>query len=298
MRKEIVLGHREGTVVKRKAVVKSGTKRLRLFPPIPKGFEAEKATNKDLRRYGIPLRPDPSREPGLTALWDQHVRRYRDFEHLQATTTSADPAIEPRVSALALFPREACGYELTSFNAPFTVFSGRWTIPNLHHGPTPPGLVFFRTFFGLGFLDAHVEMTVDSAQKVTALIRIHTGAQLNLTVRPGDTINATLCLQTNTAGTASYFLANETTAQTVNLSIDTGFPPAVTIDAGISRGVAGNPNNPLAGFGTVYFDELSAYTTNGTRRLVDGVATAMVESGTTLARPFRLNDFAFKIVRN
>jgi Peptidase A4 family len=283
-------------MVKRKVVVKSGKQRVRLFPPIPKGFEAEKASDRELRRYGIPPRPNPNREPGLAAIWDQHVRRFRDFEHLQASITSADPPIAPPVSTLGLFPREACGYELTSFNAPFTVFSGRWTVPNLHHAATPPGPVFFRTFFGLGFLDAHVEMTVDDAQNVTARITIHTGAQLNLPVGPGDTINATLCLQTNTAGTAAYFLANETTAQTVNLSIDTGFPPAVTISAGISRGVASNPFNPLAGFGTVYFDELSAFTTNGTRLLTNGAATAMVDNGTTLARPFRLNDFAFKIV--
>ena len=141
-------------------------------------------------------------------------------------------------------------------------------------------------------------MTVDSAQNVTARITIHTGAELNLPVRPGDTLNATLCLQTNPAGTAAYFLSNETTSQRVNLSIDTGFPPAVTINAGVSRGVLGNPNNPLAGFGTVYFDELSAFTTNGTRLLTDGVATTMVDGNTTLARPFRLNDFAFKIVRS
>jgi hypothetical protein len=282
-------------VAKRRTAVKSRTKGLRIFAPIPKGFDAEKATNRDLLRYGIPPRPDPTREPGLAAVWDHQVRRYRDFEHVQAALTSVAPASE---SALAsLFPREACGYELTSFNAPITVFSGTWTVPNLHHSPTPPGVVFFRTFFGLGFLDVHVEMTVNDAQNVTAEIRIHTGAQLNLPVRPGDTIKATLCLQTNPAGTASYFLANETTAQTVNLTIDTGFPPAVTIDAGISRGRAGNPNNPLAGFGTVYFDELSAFSTSGTRVLTNGTATTMVDNGTTLARPFRISDFAFKIVR-
>ena len=113
-------------MAKRKAVVRSRTKqRLRLFPPVPNGFDAEKATNKDLRRYGLPLRPDPRREPGLTALWDQHVRRYRHFEHLQAAITSADPAIELPTSAFALFPREACGYELNSFNAPLPFFRAR-----------------------------------------------------------------------------------------------------------------------------------------------------------------------------
>lgn len=280
-----------------KTVATTKAKGVRVFPPAPKGFDAEGATKKDLRRHGIPLRPDPSRQPGLAAVWDHHVRRYRDFDHVAVQLTESGPAIERPVNALALFPGEACGYELTSFNAPFTVLSGTWTVPNLHHSPTPPGLVFFRTFFGLGFLDVHVEMTVDDAQQVTAEIRIHTGAQLNLPVSPGDTLSAVLCLQTNAAGTAAYFVANDTTAQTVNLSIDTGFPPAATISAGINRGRAGNPRNPLARFGTVYFDELVAFTTNGTRLLTDGTATTMVDSnGGTLAQPFRLNDDAFKIV--
>jgi hypothetical protein len=61
---------------------------------------------------------------------------------------------------------------------------------------------------------------------------------------------------------------------------------------------AQNVTARIAGFGTVYFDELSAFTTSGTRLLTDGAATAMVDNGATLARPFRLNDFAFKIVRS
>lgn len=284
-------------MVKGKAAAKSDAKSIRIFPAIPKGFDAEKATKKELLKHGIPLRPDPTREPGLTAIWDQHVRRFRNFEHLQAAVTSVGLATEPPVSAFGLFPRETCGYELTSLGAPITVFSGRWTIPNLHFSPNPHGNVLFRTFFGLGFLDVHVEMSVDSAQNVTARI-LTTHGQINLPVRPGDSVSATLCLNTDSAGTAAYFLANETTAQRTSLSVQTGFPPAVTINAGISRGYAERPLNPLAGFGTVYFDELSAFTTSGTRLLTNGAATAMVENGTTLAQPFRLNDFAFKVVHN
>jgi hypothetical protein len=130
---------------------------------------------------------------------------------------------------------------------------------------------------------------------VTSQVTLGSGAQVNLPVRPGDWMNVMLCLQTNSAGTAAFFLTNETTRQRTNFSVDTGFPPAVTINAGISRGVAQSPLNPLADFGTVYFDELSAFTTSGTRLLVDGTATAMVDNGVTLARPIRLNDFAFRI---
>jgi hypothetical protein len=272
---------------------------VRVFPPAPAGFDATVAAKKELAKHGIPLRPDGTRQPGQAALWDRQVRRYRDFEHLPAELIPPDAAIEspPVKAALGLFPGEACGYELTSFGAPIAMLSGSWTVPNLTHSPTPIDPVFFRTFFGLGFLDVHVEMTVDSAQHVTAEIRIHTGALVALPVSPGDTINATLCLQTNPAGTAFYFLANETTQQTVNFTIDTGFPPAVTIDAGISRGRLGAPFNPLAQFGTVYFDEIVAFSTNGAKFITDGAPTTMVDaSGAPLAQPFRLNENAFKIV--
>jgi hypothetical protein len=90
--------------------------------------------------------------------------------------------------------------------------------------------------------------------------QIHTEAQFALSVRPGDAISATLCLQTDAAGTANYFLANETTFQTVNFTIATGFPPAHTINAGVTRDSEFNGlRDPLARFGVVYFDELSAF---------------------------------------
>jgi hypothetical protein len=83
----------------------------------------------------------------------------------------------------------------------------------------------------------------------------------------------------------------------VNFSFDSGYPPAVTVNAGISRGTA-TPFDPLAQFGIVYFDEISAYTTSGFRSLTAGQAVTMVDrSGATLATPVRLNDWAFKTVR-
>jgi hypothetical protein len=141
-------------------------------------------------------------------------------------------------------------------------------------------------------------MTVDVAQNVTSLITIHTGAQVALPVRPGDAISASLCLQPDAAGTARYFLANETTSQTVNFIMETGFPPARAINAGITRDSQFNgPPDPLARFGVVYFDELTAFATSGHPRLTDGLSTTMVDSnGRTLAVAQRLTDFTFKVI--
>jgi hypothetical protein len=273
-----------------------GMKGVRVFPPPPKGFDALAATKKDLARHGLPERPDPRAESGAAALWEQRMRRYQGFEHLEPELLPAPQPTEPVPALFGLPPLVSCGFEL-SFPAPIVILSGTWTIPDLNHSPSPfPN--HLHTFFGLGFLDVHVEMTVDAAQNVTALIRVFPGPQVVLPVRPGDAISSTLCLQTNPAGTAFFGLANETTFQTVNFTIDTGFPPAHTINAGITRDSQFNgPPDPLARFGVVYFDELSAFAASGTPRLTDGVPTTMVDSnGSTLAVPQRLTDFTFKVI--
>ncbi len=277
----------------------SDRKRLRLYPPPAKDFDPFAATKKDFLRHGLPLRPDPQSQPGMAALWERQAARYRSFNHLepQPDTTTAD---KKAVSAAAFGPDpiESCGYQLFSSAAPFTALFVTWTVPNLQFTPSPIGVNHFHTFVGLGFLDVHVEMTVDSAQNVTSQIWAQSIGEINLPVRPGDVISGALCLQTNQAGTASYFLANETTSQTINFTVDTGFPPAVTINAGVTRSWPLNqPFPPLASFGVVYFDEISAYTTSGPRSLTSGEAITMVDqNGKTLARPVRLNDFAFKTV--
>ncbi len=286
-----------GTIMAKKAVPK--TKGVQVFPLPPKGFDGLAVSPKELARHGLPQRPDPRTQPALAALWEWCARRYKDFEHLEPKLLPAVKPTKPVAAGLGLFPLESCGFELFDGSSPITTFSGTWTVPNLSYTPNSGLPDNFRTFFGLGFLDLHVEMTVDSAQNVTSLIWIHTGEQVPLPVRPGDAISATLCLQTNPAGTAFYGLANETSGQTMNIMIDTGFPPAVAINAGVSRGSQFNgPLDPLARFGVVYFDNLLASTANNQSRLLtNGVPTTMVDSnGATLAIPQRINDSAFKVL--
>jgi hypothetical protein len=287
--------------------VTPGRKGARAFPPPPKGFDAFAATKIELARHGLPPRPDPQTQPVQAALWEHIARRYGSFEHLEpklfpaeTATTAATTELEGGPFNLDRF--ESCGYELFS-PAPFLSLAATWTVPNLNHVPNPFGPNQFHTFLGLGFLDVHVEMTVDAGENVTAVITIHTGEQVALPVSPGDVISAVLCSPGEPDGPnqspSAYLLANETTSQTTNIQIVTGFPPAVRINAGISR-TFDNPNKPLARFGVVYFDDILAITTDGTPLLTDGDPTTMISfpdpPGTTLARPVRLNDSAFKIV--
>ena len=273
-------------------------KKVHIYPTPPKDFDPFAATEKDLMKHGLPLRPDARTQPGMAALWDRLASRYRYFDHIEPqpdTTTAARKAVTPH--GLGPDPIESCGYQLlSSAAAPFTALFVTFTVPDLQFTASPLGVDYFHTFVGLGFLDLHVEMTVDTAQNVTSQIWAQSVGNINLPVRPGDVISASLCLQTNQAGTASYFLTNETTAQTINFTVPTGFPPAVAVNAGVTRSWPLNqPFPPLARFGVVYFDEISAYTTNGHQSLTSGQAITMVDQNNrTLAEPVKLTDYAFK----
>jgi hypothetical protein len=273
---------------------------VKFFPPPPKDFDALEASPKELARHGIPQRPDPRTQPVLAALWEQYAHRYQRFEHLKPKLIPAKKSKQPVASGLGLSPLIHCGFEMFSSIGAITQFSGTWTIPNLNNSPNGGLANDFRTFFGLGLLDLHVEMEVDPSHNVTIEMKIQTGDVIAIPIRPGDVVSATLCLQTNSAGTAFFGLANETTSQTMSFTIDTEFPPAVRINAGIARGsqFGNGPPDPLARFGVIYFDELRAFTANGTSlHLTDGAPTTMTASnGSTLATPHRINPHLFKTI--
>ncbi len=278
-------------------------KRVRVYPPPPADFDPFIATSKDLMRHGLPLRPDARSQPGMAALWERRAARYRHFQHLDPKFDTSKKTPGKKVSAitpaLGPDPTDSCGYQLLVASATIGALFVTWTLPDLQYTPSALNVDYFHTFIGLGLLDLHVEMTVDAGQNVTAQLQSPgVAGAINLPVRPGDVLSCMLCLENNERGTAAFFLANETTSQTVNFAVDTGFPPAVTINAGVTRTWSLNqPFPPLARFGAVYFDEISAFTTAGPRSLTSGQAITMVgQNGRILAEPVQLNDSAFKTV--
>jgi hypothetical protein len=274
-----------------------GASRLRLRPPAPMGFDPFAATAEDLARHGLPRRPDPETEPELASLWERKAAAYRDFEHLEPVVHRAVGATSPATPALGPDAMDSCGYSLTTDSGPFTSLFITWTVPDVHFDGDAFGINTLHTFVGLGFLDVHVHLAVDSAQAVTCTLWAEAVGEVGLSVRPGDVLSASLCLEPDAAGTAAYFLTNQTTGQTMSFSVDTGYPPAVTVDAGVTRDGVIRPGQSLARFGTVYFDEISAYNSSGHRSLLAGQAITMTDTtGAVLARPFELTDYAFKVV--
>jgi Peptidase A4 family len=291
----------------------SGSKALRRYPPPPKDFDPFTATVEDMKKHGLPLRPDPDAQPSLAALWERQAQRYRSFDHLEPRPDTATAAKNALAPLGVLDPIETCGYIAETTGATIGVLFLTWTVPDLNYNASPIGAPNqLHTTVGLGtanarsdrapgFLDVHVEMTVDSGDNVTAGMWAQGVGNINLPVEPGDLISGSLCLEANPQGTAAYFLANETSGQTMNFVIDSGFPPADTVYAAVSRSTNNSQEppdyNPLARFGAVYFDEISVFTSTGPLSLTSGEAVTMVnETGATLATPVSLNDYAFKVV--
>ena len=142
---------------------------LRLHPAPPRGFDAFTASVEDLKRHGLPQRPDPHSQPGLAALWQRQARRWHGFEHLEPKLDPARAATHRPVRAFGIGPdpSESCGYSLFSTAGPFTALFITWTVPDLHFVEDPQGTNHLHTFVGLGFLDVHVEMTVDQSNNVS-----------------------------------------------------------------------------------------------------------------------------------
>jgi len=287
----------------------SGRNEVRLCPRPPHDFDPFTATEQDLKRHGLPLRPDPQTQPGMAALWERNARRYRTFEHreprFEPTTAIKAPAAASSWS-FYLSPYESCGYELDSAGSPITALFLTWTVPDLKYTANPPvgpDPNLFRTFATLtsvqGGLDVHVNMTVDHSNTVTCQLWAAFVGNVPLPIRPGDVLSASLCLDTQPPGRANYLFANETTRQTMNFSVDTGLPPATAALVGVSRD--GNfqrlPLPALAQFGAVYFDEINAFSTSGWRSLTSGIAVAMTDQhGNVIATPERITDWTFKAV--
>jgi Peptidase A4 family len=270
---------------------------LRLLPPAPSGFDPFTATAGDLARYGLPRRPDVATEPGLAALWEQKASQYRNFEHLAPVARPRPRALSPAASGLGPDPIDSCGYSLTTSSGPFTSLFITWTVPDLQFDDDAFGINSLHTFAGLGFLDVHVQLSVDLSQSVTCVLWAEAVGDVGLSVRPGDVISASLCLNTNSEGTAAYFFTNETTAQTMSFSVDTGFPPAVTVDAGVTRDDVIRSGQSLARFGSVYFDSISAWDSSGHQSLLSGQVINMTDTtGAVLANAYELTDYAFKVV--
>lgn len=276
---------------------------VRTLPLPPKGFDPRTASARELRRYGLPQRPDPANHLQLAARWDKIFSR--KITHITPTFRPLDellPGVKPRGRArrdLATVTNSTWSGAVVhaTGSQTFTWVLGQWNVPDVAPAGGGGGQYTF-AFIGI---DGNTDVTqIGTIQSVSTASNGSVtkscyavyewfpnswSAITNFPVNFGDTMLGLICLDSPTE--AFFSLLNLTSNLHAGFVFDA---PAGTTSLEnqaewvLERPEVGGVNPPMPDFGAIYFD--SAMGGHGLDFLADaGTDTAinMVVNGTTVA---------------
>jgi hypothetical protein len=271
---------------------------VRTHPLPPTGFDPRTASARDLRRYGLPPRPDPAIYPQLAARWDEIFSRkityitptFRPLEELLPGIKRRD---RPRQDLVTVTnPTWSGAVVHATGSQTFTWVLGQWNVPDL--APAAGGGSQY-TFAFIG-IDGNTDVTqIGTVQWVSGASKScyavyewypnSWSALTNLPVNFGDTMIGLICLDSPTE--AFFSLLNTTSGIHAGFFFDA---PAGTASLEnqaewiLERPEISGVNPPMPNFGEIYFD--SAMGGHGLDFLADGgsdTAINMVVNGATVA---------------
>jgi hypothetical protein len=271
---------------------------VRTHPVPPKGFDPRTASARDLRRYGLPQRPDPAMHPKLAARWDEIFSRKityitPTFRPLEELLPGVKRRGRPqRDSVTVTNPTWSGAVVHATGSQTFTWVLGQWNVPDLAPAAGGGGQYTF-AFIGI---DGNTDVTqIGTVQSVSGASKScyavyewypnSWSAITNLPVSFGDTMIGLICLDSPTE--AFFSLLNATSGIHAGFVFDA---PAGTASLEnqaewiLERPEVGGVNPPMPNFGEIYFD--SAMGGHGLDFLADGgtdTAINMVVNGATVA---------------
>jgi hypothetical protein len=285
--------------------------RIRTYPLPPAGFDPRAASPLELRRHGLPQRPDPAVRPELAAHWDELFSR-----ELSYITPVFRPVAElvPGISRAARQRPAANGtnntWSGTVAHAPageaFTWVFGTWNAPYVEPGGEGPGSWWAATWIGIDGVSDVTQIGTMQVVSRAAKGRPTTScfawfewwsdkvpspwvAITNFPVSLGDEISGLVCLLSPTE--ADFSMVNMTTGVHVGFgTIPLNAPPCTTSQENQAEWILERPDLDsgqalLPDFSEIYFG--SAYAGGGLDFSVEGGAADtvlnMVENGTTVA---------------
>lgn len=271
---------------------------VRAHPLPPEGFDPRKASARDLRRYGLPQRPDPAIHPQLAARWDEIFSRKLTyitptFRPLEELLPGIKRRGRPRRDFVTVTnPTWSGAVVHASGSQTFTWVLGQWNVPDLTLATGGGGQYTF-AFIGI---DGNTDVTqIGTVQSVSSAGKscyavyewypYSWSAITNLPVSFGDTMIGLICLDSPTE--AFFSLLNATSGVHAGFVFDA---PAGTASLEnqaewvLERPEISGVNPPMPNFGEIYFD--SAMGGHGLDFLADGgsdTAINMVVNGATVA---------------
>ena len=274
----------------------------------PAGFNPRTASPLELRRYGLPQRPDPKLRPKLAAQWDEIFSR---------KLTYITPTFRPMQELLPGFerrgrPRQDLIQDLVSVthsfwsgavvhasgSETFTWVLGQWNVPDVAPPASGQGNWYSIAWIGI---DGNTDVTqIGTVQSVSVDANGNLGkncyafwewwpsswqAITNFPVNFGDTMLGLICLDSPTE--AWFSLLNLTSGLHAGFIFDA--PSGTTSQENQAEWILERPaingtTAELPNFGEIYFD--SAMGGHGLNFLADGgtdTAINMVVNGKTLA---------------
>jgi hypothetical protein len=270
----------------------------------PDAFNPRTASPLELRRYGLPQRPDPAIRPELAALWDQIFSRkltyiVPTFRPMKEQLPGIERRGRPRQDVVTVtHPYWSGAVVHATAGETFTWVLGQWNVPDV--APPAKGQGSWYSFAWIG-IDGYSDVTqIGTIQSVSVDANGNLSkdcyavyewypqfwqAITNFPVGFGDTMLGLICLLSPTE--ADFSLLN------VTRGIRAGFTftaPAGTVSLeNQAEWILEHPgvtdaSPQLPNFGEIYFD--SAMGGHGLDFLADGgtdTAINMVENGTTVA---------------
>jgi hypothetical protein len=253
--------------------------RIRTYDPPPKGFDPRTATDEVLRRYGLPRRPHPEREPELARMWKLAFSRPITFVKAELAVDSVMSNRDARrqrparpqfgQSGWAGVVREL--YGKSDYATPATMVFSQWAVPDViaidPAGYTPLTVGFWVGLDGFqgeanGLLQAGVAATVkpgffDSSVEYWAWVEWYTAIEagnyaarmVNLPVAKGDAIFVLVCAPEPAFGLISMLNLSKGVATTVGISA----PPKVTWLGGTAEWAVEGVSQYLPYFSPVTF---------------------------------------------
>ena len=272
-------------------------------PKPPRGFDPRAASPLELRRYGLPPRPDPAVRPDLAARWDQAFSR--ELRYITPKFTPVPELVpgirrQPRVQPEVTVTNPT--WSGTVVHAPpgqaFGWVTGEWNVPDVNPVAGERGSWVSLAWIGI---DGMSDVTqIGTLQSVTSVfgqaIKLCYAwfewfpdswhAISNFPVAFGDTMSGLVCLQSPTE--ASYNMINITQGTHTGWRSFTA-PGSTTslenqVEWVLERPFVGGAQAQLPNFGEIYFD--SAVGGEGLENVVQAgrdTVVNMTENGITVA---------------
>jgi len=277
---------------------------IKTHPAPPGGFDPRAASPLELRRYGLPQRPDPAIRPELAARWDEVFSRQLryitpEFTPVRELVPGIERPARVRPELITVTnPTWSGAVVHTTDGQMFNWVTGGWNVPDVTPGGSGPGTWVSLAWIGIdGYSDVTQIGTLQAVANVIGVTVTQCYAWFewypdtwhaisNFPVSFGDTMAGLVCLQSPTE--ASYSMIN------ITQRTHTGWryfsaPGSTTslenqVEWVLERPYIGGVPAQLPNFGEIYFD--SAIGGQGVETIVHGgqdTAINMTENGATVA---------------